>query len=53
LSGSMEQVFTLSKAQDRGSFAFVGSYKKAWSQCFTRKINGKNRTNCYKHIKNF
>jgi vancomycin resistance protein YoaR len=29
LSGSMEQVFTLSKAQDRGSFAFVGSYKKA------------------------
>jgi len=28
LSGSVEQMFTLSKAQDRGSFEYIGTYKK-------------------------
>ncbi len=44
-----EQVFTLSKPQDKGSFEFV------WSRgmCFTWNINGQLRTNCYEYIKNF
>jgi len=53
LSGSVEQMFTLSKAQDRGSFEYVGTYKKWWLKCFTREINWENRTNCYGQIKNF
>ncbi len=44
-----EQVFTLSKLQDRGSFEFV------WRRgmCFTWNINGKSQTNCYDYIKNY
>lgn len=44
-----EQMFTLSMAQDKGSFEFV------WSRgmCFTWKINGQLRTNCYEYVKNF
>lgn len=53
LSGQQEQVFTLSQAQDRWSFQYIGKYKKGSSQCFTRKINWENRTNCYRAIKNF
>lgn len=53
LSGQQEQVFTLSQAQDRGSFEYIGIYKKGSSTCFTRKINWSNRTNCYTAIKNF
>lgn len=44
-----ELVFTLSKAQDRGSFEFV--WKRG--MCFTWNINGTNQTNCYDYIKNF
>ena len=50
---SIEQVFTLAKAQDRWSFEYIGTYRKWWLYCFTREINGENRTNCYRHIKNF
>ncbi len=53
LNWSNEQVFTLSKAQDRGSFEYIGTYKKWSSSCFTWKINGEDRTNCYTHVKNF
>lgn len=44
-----EEMFTLSKPQDRWSFEFVWKSGK----CFTWKINGKNQTNCYNYIKNF
>lgn len=53
LSGSQEQVFTLAKPQDRGSFEFIRSYMKWTYSCFTWKINGENRTNCYRHVKNY
>lgn len=53
LSGSQEQVFTLAKSQDKWSFEFIRSYKKWTYSCFTWKINGENRTNCYKHVKNY
>ncbi len=52
-SGSNEQVFTLAKAQDKGTFEFVRSSMKWTNTCFTRKINGQLRTNCYKHVKNY
>ncbi len=45
-----EQVFTLSKAQDRWSFAYVGDYKKGSSKCFTWNINGLDMTNCYTKV---
>ena len=48
-----EQVFTLSKPQDKGSFEYVGSYKRWKLSCFTWKVNGKDMTNCYDYIKNF
>ena len=43
-----EEVFTLSKPQDKWSFEFV------WRRgmCYTWKINGKYQTNCYEYIKN-
>lgn len=43
-----EEMFTLSKPQDRWSFEFVWRRGK----CFTWNINGKNQTNCYDYIKN-
>jgi len=45
-----EQVFTLSKAQDRGSFAYVGESKKGSSKCFTWNINWSDMTNCYSKV---
>ncbi len=44
-----EQVFTLSKAQDKWTFEFV------WRRgmCYTWKINEENRTSCYNYIKDF
>lgn len=53
LSWSVEQVFTLSKPQDRGSFEYIWKHWKGSLQCFTWKINWEKRTNCYKHVKNF
>lgn len=53
LSWSTEQVFTLSKVQDRGSFEYVGMYKRWLNSCFTRDINWTKRTNCYRYIRNF
>jgi vancomycin resistance protein YoaR len=44
-----EDMFTLSKAQDRGTFEYVGSPSK---NCYTRNINGEDRTNCYTKIEN-
>lgn len=52
-SSDEEQMFTLSKPQDRGSFEYIGSYKKWKLSCFTWKVNGKNMTNCYDYVKNF
>ncbi|MFA6256556.1 MAG: VanW family protein [Candidatus Absconditabacterales bacterium] len=51
--GTIEQVFTLSKAQDRGTFAFVGEYRDGGSKCFTWNINGEDMTNCYSKVVNF
>lgn len=53
LSGSKESVLTLAKAQDRGSFEYLGSYKKWTSSCFVRNINWEKRTNCYRAVKNY
>lgn len=50
VSGHYEQMFTLSKTEDKGTFEFVGSYEKSWLKCYTRKIRGENRTNCYRQI---
>ncbi len=51
--GSNEQVFSLSKAQDRGSFHFVRSFMRGTHSCFTWEVNGKSMTNCYRQVKNF
>jgi len=53
LSGSNEQVFTLSKVEDKWSFEYIWSFMRGTYSCFTWKINGKNMTNCYKQVKNF
>ncbi len=52
-SWSPEQVFTIAKEQDKWTFEYIGTYKKGWAKCFTRKVNGTNMTNCYSKIKNF
>lgn len=44
--GGIEEIMTLGLESDKGSLEFVG--KKG--SCYTRKINGKNKTSCYKEI---
>ncbi len=51
--GSDEQVFTLAKAQDVGTFHFVRSFKRGTYSCFTWEVNEKMITNCYKQVKNY
>lgn len=41
-----EEIMSLGLESDKGSLEFVG---KKWA-CYTRKINGKNKTSCYKEI---
>jgi len=53
LSWSNEQMFTLSKAQDKWSFQYLRTYKSWLLTCFVWKINEENRTNCYRKVKNF
>jgi len=54
-----EEVFSLGRAQDRGSFEFVSSRKtstvdsngdtlRGW--CYTWTVNGEQRTSCYKKV---
>ena len=52
-SWSIEQILTLSKPQDRGSFSYVGMKRKWWLTCYTWKINWENRTNCYSKVTDF
>ena len=49
-SGHMEQMFTLAKNQDKGSFTYVDTYKKSGLTCFRWKINGKDISHCYKAV---
>ena len=45
-NGGIEEILSLGLAQDKGSLDYVG--KKG--NCYTRKINGKNKTSCYKEV---
>ena len=52
-AGHEEQLFTLWQEENQWSFAFVGKQKKSWWTCYTRNINGKNTTSCYRKLQNF
>jgi len=44
--GGTEELFVLSKAEDRGELKYIGNKGK----CYTREANGKQFTSCYTSV---
>lgn len=57
--GGEEQVFSLARRDDRGSFEFVSSFPTSYTEpdgavvrggCYTWSVNGEERRSCYKKV---
>lgn len=47
MNGWIEEIFSVGLTEDKGSLEYVGKTK---SKCYTRNINEKKKTSCYKEV---